>query len=523
MDELKLVITADNKTASGLTGASNNLKIFKDSFINTAKTVGRWAKYIGVSLLGLGVYAVKTAYAFEDLRDKLGQAFGSSAKEAERFSREFAKNSTRDINVIASIVSEFGLLFKNMGLGGQKALELTKQFTAMSAALADTFGGENNAADAIKQALAPMARLKALSSKGLINIQEEKQLKAINNIEARAKLLFSILERKNKDWKQQIAEDNPFIKIQNSFKNFVANIGEAIKKNAKLNDVFNKISQNLDKLGEGKWLDNLGAQLNKLLNAFADMLDPSKSLSEKMGRLITAMAGLAVDFALAFIKALLREWPTTALVMAGIFATQVAKALIAAKIASFVAGGTTGAAATGGATAMFAGLGNILKTGFTLLFTTVAGKLILALTSGYFLGKLLDKAFGVSDKVGSAVGNAITPLEGGGKRSAETTALREARYQKLRRNSLPTGNDTWDAMMNKKEGVTKTPGEYTPLTELPTEALSPFRRINDEALLKQVNDDLEQKQLVVQQQTRDILANFTGIKPHTASTGSKGS
>jgi len=519
MDELKLVITADNKTASGLNGASKNLKIFKESFVNAAKTVGRWAKYIGVSILGLGVYAVKTAYAFEDLRDKLGQAFGDSAKEAERFSREFAKNSTRDVAVIASIVSEFGLLFKNMGLTGSKSLELTKQFTAMSAALGDMFGSEKGAADAIKQALAPIPRLMALGRMGLINIQEEKQLKAIKNIEARAKLLFAILERKNKDWKQQIAEDNPFVKIQNSFKNFVANIGEAIKKNAKLNDIFNKISRNLDKLGEGKWLDNLGAQLDKLLNAFADMLDPSKSLSAKMGRLITAMAGLAVDFALAFIKALLREWPTTALVMAGIFATQVAKALIAAKIASFVAGGTTGAAATGGATAMFVGLGNILKTGFTLLFTTVAGKLIVALTSGYFLGKLLDKAFGVNDKVGKTIGNIATPLEGGGKRSAETTALREARYQKLRRNSLPTGNDTWDAMMNKKEGVTQTPGAFIPQTELPTEALSPFRRINDEALLQQVNEDLMAKQLAVQEETRNILSKWTGVAPTKA--GSK--
>jgi len=120
-DDLKLRISVDDDTAAPLNKASKNVVNFGKVVKNTATTAVRWLKYIGVSLLGLGIYAIKTAYEFDGLRTKLAEVFGGSSKAAEDWADSFAKSTNRNVFSITNMLAEFGRLFKNMGIGEDEA------------------------------------------------------------------------------------------------------------------------------------------------------------------------------------------------------------------------------------------------------------------------------------------------------------------------------------------------------------------------------------------------------------------
>jgi len=527
-EELKIDIVAEDKTGTALKKAGKNFIDFAKTVRTASITALKWIRNIAVVLAGLGTYAIKSAYDFQDLRDKLIQVFGDASKEVELFAKNLAISNNRSIKEISSMAAEFGNLFRNSGYAGKELTDITKKFTMLALGMEKIAGGPTQAMEAIKGAL--LGLRSSLNKAGISLTDTEKKMLAVNNMSLRSEALFKILSKKFPDYLDRMFEDHPLQAFLISVQNLTKEIGEQLIRGLGIDNFLKDITAGINNLSKSRaieeWAEKYRKTFERLGKGIADLLDPDINSDVKMAKLASMMLKLGWAIFTGFLDAIKQNKALFAsilgIALAKTFIAEVVKQWIAVGIAKKMVGGAIAGGASGGAGSAVAGgaagglFGKIIPTvlsvvykGITLLFTTIIGKLLIALGSGVLIGRILDRAFGISDKIGSAIGNKITPLM-----PDTASELREQRYRTRREEGLPTGNKAWDEMMNKKEGVTHTPGTYIPTSELPRATLNPFRKVTDDVLLTQYND-IKRKEFIEAQKTRKILQNYTKINPDT--------
>ena len=500
-EELKITISADDKTGAPLKSAGNNFKVFANTVKTASVTALKWIRNIVLTLGGLGAYAIKSAYDFAELRDKLGQVFGDGAKDAEKFARDLALATNRSIREITEITSEFGKLFKNSGYAGKELQDLTEKFTKLSLGIEKMAGSPTQAMDAIRMAL--LGSEKAFRQLGISLTDSEKRMIKVNSIAARSEAIFKILSNKFPNYLKNMFEDNPLQAFMMSMQNLFKEVGEQLIRGFGIDKFFTDINSGINKLIKSnaieKWAYKHRAIFEKLGKTIQYMLDPDVDSNKKIQKLGSALFDIGIELWRGFFEAVKANSLAFAVLLATPLVAEIGKQLIAQKIAS-----------------MF--IPTVVPTGSGTKGAEQAGVFAIIIKAFKWI---LAHPFVLQAGLTSTKG---TPA--GEERRAKIFKERQVKYENEIKKSknIPTTEDI-EAMKNKRNEMLKNLGKkdvyntgFTPATTLPQISLSPFRNVSDSALMENYNQKLQEKQLAAQKQTRDVLIKYTGITPYTSET-----
>lgn len=135
--EAWIEITArTQKLRDALGRARLRIGAFVSSMITKVK---RMAKIFAVAFVALGVTLIKFASDAEESENLFTESMGDMAKSTRKWSNELSKALGLNAFEIRKMVSTFNIMLKSMGIGGEKAAEMSKGLTLLANDMASFF------------------------------------------------------------------------------------------------------------------------------------------------------------------------------------------------------------------------------------------------------------------------------------------------------------------------------------------------------------------------------------------------